>query len=314
MNIGGSWSPEINDQMQYLQITFPKITPLFGVIMSGSPIFDQYVTSFKILHSSDAIAFHYLMDETETPQIFRGPIAAREPVKSLFKIPIESKVIRIYPLTWHDSIAAKVELLGCSDEKLPEYLTTDKPSVLLSVTDNVIRKFTITTSATTEMIEFMMCDDPMGMDNGKIQPKQVKFSSFKLPSTPIKKKSKKPFDMLKLSAPQGWRPNLDTSNEYVLFDFLEPRNLTGINTKGGDYGWVTAFNVLYSSDKFIWNKLQNSDGTPKVFLGNYDGDSLKTNKFKYPIHARYLKVVPIKWHDTIEFKVEPIGCFQPYRK
>lgn len=102
--------------MQYLQIAFDKPTPLFGVKIRGSPKFDQYVTSFKILHSFDGIAFHYLVDETKSPQIFRGPIDASTPVESLFKIPIESKVLRIYPLTWHDTIAIRIEVFGCSKD------------------------------------------------------------------------------------------------------------------------------------------------------------------------------------------------------
>lgn len=44
----GSWSPMLNEPTQYLQITLPKAIPLYGVIMQGSPIFDQYVTSFKV--------------------------------------------------------------------------------------------------------------------------------------------------------------------------------------------------------------------------------------------------------------------------
>uniref|UniRef100_A0A1I8NWB1 Hemocytin n=1 Tax=Stomoxys calcitrans TaxID=35570 RepID=A0A1I8NWB1_STOCA len=44
----GAWSPMINDQNQYLEITLPEPEPLFGVIMAGSPDFDNYVTLFKV--------------------------------------------------------------------------------------------------------------------------------------------------------------------------------------------------------------------------------------------------------------------------
>lgn len=111
--------------MQYLQIGFDKPTPLYGVKIRGSPKFDQYVTSFKILHSFDGIAFHYLVDETTTPQIFRGPIDAGTPVETQFKIPIESKVLRIYPLTWHNCISIRIEVLGCAKDipTLPPVVT-----------------------------------------------------------------------------------------------------------------------------------------------------------------------------------------------
>lgn len=274
--------------MQYLQITFNKPTPLYGIIVRGHPLFDQYVTSFKILHSSDGLAFHYLIDETKHPQVFSGCIDPRTPVRTLFKIPIESKVIRIYPLTWHDSIAIRAELLGCS------------PAKLLPVVEP-------TPSYFDENKVIPICDEPMGVDNGKLKPNQMKVSSTKtiIPKSKIS-------EMLQLSSPQGWRPNIDSSNEYVIFDFLEPRNITGLKTKGGEYGWVTGFNVYYSQDEFTWNPIINADGSLRTFLGNFDSESVKMNPFKRIINMQYLKVVPTKWHDTIEFSIEPMGCFKPY--
>lgn len=280
----GSWSPVVNDQMQYLQIAFDKSQPIFGVIMRGNPIFDQYVTSFKILHSSDGIAFHYLVDETTHPQVFTGPIDSQTPVKSMFKIPIEAKVIRIYPLTWHASIAIRVELLGCSFEK------------------------TTLTIPHHEVIDVRpMCDDPLGVTNAKLSPDQIKFSSNKGTTSPTEAA-----ESLKLTAPQGWQPNIDSPNEFVSFDFREARNVTGIETKGGRNGWVTAYNILFTNDFIIWNALQNEDATLKLFIGNVDGETSKKNYFKYPIRAKGLKIVPVKWSGCIELKVEPIGCFVPY--
>lgn len=44
----GAWSPMINDQTQYLQITLPQQEPLYGVIMAGNPEFDNYVTLYEV--------------------------------------------------------------------------------------------------------------------------------------------------------------------------------------------------------------------------------------------------------------------------
>lgn len=257
---------------------------MYGVIIRGNPIFDQYVTSFKILHSHDGIAFHYLVDDSTKPQIFSGPIDSRTPIKSLFKIPIESKVVRIYPLTWHGSIAIRVELLGCSNEKVnatyPVHVDTgDEP----------------------------ICDDPLGVSNGKLRPEQLKVSSFKTTSTHEKEK-----ELLKLSSDRGWRPGIDSPNQYVLFDFLVPRNITGMETKGGPDGWVSAYNVHYSPDFKVWNTILDDNGDPYIFLANFDSNTPKLNYFKQPIRARGLKIMPVKWHECIELKVEPIGCFEPY--
>lgn len=286
---GGSWSPEVNDQMQYLQVGFEKPVPIYGIIMQGSPIFDQYVTSFKILHSLEGRAFHYLVDETAKPQIFSGPIDSRTPVKSMFKIPIEAKVIRIYPLTWHGSIAIRAELLGCSPFKVVEEANTVPPHH-------------------EQLEEEPMCDEPMGVESGVLRNNQIKLSSHK-PNIPADKAK----DSLKLSSPSGWQPNIDSPNEFVLFDLLQLRNLTGVKTKGGPNCWVSAYNVLYTQEFIIWNKLLNVAGTgEQLFLGNFDAFTEKVNYFRLPIQARAIKIIPTKWHDCIEMKIEPIGCFVPY--
>lgn len=276
--------------MQYLEIGFEKPVPIYGIMMQGSPIFDQYVTSFKILHSHDGRAFSYLIDETSKPQIFNGPIDSRMPVKSMFKIPIEAKVIRIYPLTWHGSIAIRAELLGCSPYQIIEEANTIPPH--------------------HEQIEAKpMCDDPMGIESGALRSNYIKLSSFK---TNIPEEKAK--DSLKLSSASGWQPNIDTPNEFVLFDFALLRNITGVKTKGGDNCWVSVFNIIYTQDFIIWNKLLSPDGSgEQLFLGNFDAVTEKINYFRLPIQARAIKIIPSKWHECIEMKIEPLGCFIPYK-
>jgi F5/8 type C domain len=90
--------------------------------------------------------------------------------------------------------------------------------------------------------------------------------------------------------------------------------LTGVISKGGDYGWVKSYVVLYSKDNLIWNKVLDETGKPKEFLANVDSESVKKNYFKQPINAQYLKIQPTRWHGAIELKLEPIGCYLPYRK
>lgn len=89
--------------------------------------------------------------------------------------------------------------------------------------------------------------------------------------------------------------------------------MTGIITKGGEYGWVKSYHVFWSKDNVIWNEM-TQDNFPKTFLGNVDESSPVTNYFQYPVNAQYLKIVPSSWYHGIELKVEPLGCFSPYRK
>lgn len=230
-----------------------------------------------------------MVDETKNPQIFNGPIDSRTPVKSMFKIPIEAKIVRIYPLTWHGSISIRVELLGCSPKKVYEEASTIPPHY-------------------EQIDQEPICYDPLGVDSGMLRDQQIKLSSHKanVPEAEAKRQ-------LKLSSPQGWQPSIDSPNEFVLFDFLQLRNVTGVKTKGGLNGWVSAYTVLYTQDFIIWNKLLNADRSgEQLFLGNFDANTEKVNYFRFPIQARAIKIIPTKWSDCIEMKIEPIGCYVDY--
>lgn len=248
------------------------------------------MTSFKILFNhDDGHTFYHLADDTKNPQIFNGPVDSRTPVKSMFKIPIEAKIIRIYPLTWHGSIAIRAELLGCSPKKVYEEANTIPPHH-------------------EQIDEEPICYDPLGVDSGMLKDRQIKLSSHKanIPEDEAKRQ-------LKLSSPQGWQPNIDSPNEFVLFDFLQLRNVTGVKTKGGLNGWVSVYAVLYTQDFIIWNKLLKADGSgEQLFLGNFDANTEKVNYFRFPLQARAVKIIPKKWSDCIEMKIEPLGCYVEY--
>ena len=53
----GSWSPSESDTNPYIQVELPHKEPIYGVIMQGSPIFDQYVTSYDIMYGDDGQVF-----------------------------------------------------------------------------------------------------------------------------------------------------------------------------------------------------------------------------------------------------------------
>lgn len=302
----GAWAPEKNDEWQYIQVTFNRPTPLFGVIMQGSPIVDNYVTMYKVMYSVDGSVFSHVRElGDDRPQLFYGPIDSRTPIESEFMVPIEAQIVRLYPITWHEGIAIRWELLGCRPEKKPDF--PPAPITRPPPITTTVRPPVLTTPKMVDALEQPMCDDPMGVENGKMNPPQVTVSSQK-------DKTKHVMDLLKMTSVFGWIPNLSSPNEYVLFDFLGKRNLTGLVTKGGAHGYVTAYNVFYSNDKVFWNPVVEGDQSVRVFRGNADDQSAKANYFKKPIQAQYLKVVPIKWTNEIVMKIEPVGCFKPYRK
>ncbi|MGI4401089.1 discoidin domain-containing protein, partial [Klebsiella pneumoniae] len=49
-----------------------------------------------------------------------------------------------------------------------------------------------------------------------------------------------------------WQPATDEAGQYVQVDFTQPLELGGLMTKGGDTGWLTSFQLKYSTDGEQW--------------------------------------------------------------
>jgi von Willebrand factor len=286
----GSWSPQYTDNHQYLEIDLGQQEPIYGIKIKGSPVYDEYVTSYKVYYSPDAAGMFFpVLNKQNLPQIFRGSIDGKTPVEQIFDTPFEAQVVRINPQTWHTGIALRVELIGCG-----EPLTT-----------TVLYEFITQKPLATVAPTVSMCEDPMGLDDGMMSDQQVSVSS-ELNHNHSKAS-------LKLSDDNSWQPLTNSPTEFVQFDFLEPRNITGLEIKGGPNGWVTAFTLKYSQDNKAWNPiLDKKTKKEQTFLGNYDADSPQLINFDLPINAKYVKLIPKKWHDNIQLRVEMHGCFEPY--
>lgn len=82
-------------------------------MIQGSPSDDKFVTSYKVLYSEDGVKFSYIVDEHGQNEIFNGPVDTLEPAVQILDRPIEAKIVRINPHTWHNGIAIRAELIGC---------------------------------------------------------------------------------------------------------------------------------------------------------------------------------------------------------
>ena len=144
----------------------------------------------------------------------------------------------------------------------------------------------------------------MGLDNGTMSDQQISASSS----------YEKILPNLKLSSPGIWRAKLDNPGQYVQFDFLEVRNITGVETKGANNIWTTAYKVFYSTDGKQWNPVVDDFGKEKLFLANINDVSHKTNFFTRPLHTRFIRIQPTLWHEHVGLKAEIRGCYLPYGK
>lgn len=141
MNTFITWSPATNDEQQWVEIQLTHPTPIYGVIVGGDAFDDKFVTSYRVLFSEDGNVFSYITEQrgdTSMPKVMRGPVDGSTPVRQIFHPPIEAKVVRINPITWHKSIAMQIELVGCGENVVS---TTTAAPVLTTplITETIVR-------------------------------------------------------------------------------------------------------------------------------------------------------------------------------
>ena len=77
--------------------------------------------------------------------------------------------------------------------------------------------------------------------------------------------------------------------------------------------WVEAFKVRYSADGHVWNTVREKQSTrDRIFVGNFDSGTVLTQYFDTLIFARYIRVHPTKWHQSIGLRFEIIGCYDSH--
>ena len=88
------------------------------------------------------------------------------------------------------------------------------------------------------------------------------------------------------------------------------KNVTGIATQGRAHSdeFVIEFRIQYGSNGKDWIDYKEVDGSPKLFLGNEDGDYVVRNDFDQPIIAQWIRINPTRWADRISMRLELYGC------
>ncbi|XP_028414255.1 lactadherin-like [Dendronephthya gigantea] len=116
---------------------------------------------------------------------------------------------------------------------------------------------------------------PFGVEDGKLNDSQMSSSIEKNGFSASKGR---------LNGAASWRPGDDNQNEWLQVDLGKKEFVTAIATQGsGDNYWV--------------------------FAGNYDWDSVVTNRLYPAINARYIRIHPLSWFKHISLRIEVIGCY-----
>uniref|UniRef100_A0A8C3WM74 Milk fat globule EGF and factor V/VIII domain containing n=1 Tax=Catagonus wagneri TaxID=51154 RepID=A0A8C3WM74_9CETA len=76
------------------------------------------------------------------------------------------------------------------------------------------------------------------------------------------------------------------------------------------FSWYPFYARLDNQGKFnAWTAQSNSASEwLQIFPGNLDNNSHKKNMFETPLLTRFVRILPVAWHNRITLRVELLGC------
>uniref|UniRef100_A0A8C5QKV7 Discoidin, CUB and LCCL domain containing 1 n=1 Tax=Leptobrachium leishanense TaxID=445787 RepID=A0A8C5QKV7_9ANUR len=114
---GASWASSHQYEREYLEIDFGERRKISSIITTGSTMsnFHFYVTSYILSYRKDGPKWRtYKGAITNEEKLLEGNSNYLDQTRNNFIPPIVARYLRIIPQTWHQRIALKVELTGCS--------------------------------------------------------------------------------------------------------------------------------------------------------------------------------------------------------
>ncbi|XP_025859123.1 coagulation factor V isoform X2 [Vulpes vulpes] len=283
LNNGGSynaWIPEKPstelDSKPWIQIDMQREVVLTGIQTQGAKQYlkSYYTMEFYVAYSSDRTNWQIFKgNSTKNVMYFDGNSDASTIKENNFDPPIVARYIRITPTRSYNRPALRLELQGC---------------------------------------EVNGCSTPLGMENGKIENKQITASSFK--------KSWwgdywEPF-RARLNA-QGrvnaWQAKANNNKQWLQIDLLKIKKITAIVTQGckslSSEMYVKSYTIHYSDQGMEWKPYrQKSSMVDKIFEGNNNVKGHVKNFFNPPIISRFIRIIPKTWNQSIALRLELFGC------
>lgn len=117
----GGWRAASNTLEQYIQVELPEVKRITGIITRGRAVLtgdtaNEYVTQYRVLYSMDGKQWLPYSSETVSDQFLSGNMDNITPKTNILSCPFDAKYVRINPLTWHENIALRFDILGCKTD------------------------------------------------------------------------------------------------------------------------------------------------------------------------------------------------------
>ncbi|XP_025293230.1 lactadherin isoform X2 [Canis lupus familiaris] len=276
--IVNAWTASNYDKNPWIQVNLMRKMRVTGVVTQGASRAGsaEYLKTFKVAYSVNGRKFQFIQDAEGTgDKIFVGNMDNNGLKVNLFDFPLEVQYVRLVPIICHRGCTLRFELLGC---------------------------------------ELNGCAEPLGMKDNTIPDKQITASSI-YRTWGLNAFSWYPFyaRLDKQGKFNAWTAQTNDASEWLQVDLGFQRQVTGIITQGArDFGhiqYVAAYKVAYSNDSKNWTEYKDQGAIEgKIFPGNLDNNSHKKNMFEMPFLARFVRILPVAWHNRITMRVELLGC------
>ncbi|XP_071958874.1 uncharacterized protein [Antedon mediterranea] len=112
-NAQGGWQPLNSNSNQWIQVNLGWLKVITGVVTQGKHGGNKWVTEFEILFSMNGIEWDAILDNEGNSKVFEGNTDADTPVTNIIPNATLTRYVRLHPVSWHNAIALRFEIIGC---------------------------------------------------------------------------------------------------------------------------------------------------------------------------------------------------------
>ncbi|KAJ8026622.1 hypothetical protein HOLleu_31512 [Holothuria leucospilota] len=273
------WKNSSTDSEPWLQVKLQGLHILSGVVLQGCGNgLPGWVSEFTIQSKTADNPFVSHRDKTTGAEVLRGNIngACRELVT--FDPWIYAETLRVIPVSWHDSVGLRFELLGCRESCDFSTGLTDRHALDIAITASSV------------------LDDGHLPGDARIQPFGIQ-STTRLGWKPDISQDTEP---------------------WIQITYLNRFNIKAVITQGcaTTNSFLRSFTVSYSPNQNVDDETDVRtitdpiSGNPMLFKGNSNPEHLVTNSVPYEIRTFLIRLNGMRWGGTGDpcMKFEVIGC------
>ncbi|XP_031562905.1 uncharacterized protein LOC116298543 [Actinia tenebrosa] len=274
--IAGSWTALRNNRHQWLGVDFGKVAKVTRVSTQGSHGYRQWVTSYALEYSLDGADFKTYRIAGKQ-KIFAANRDQHTVVSNSLPAAIYARYVRLRPLTWYRRISMRVEVYGCTSG--PDFKPPPVPK----------------------------CTSPLGLQNHLVKDAQMSASSEW--SRTHRAGYARLYGSGHRSKAGSWSSRVNNADQWLQIDFLKNVKVTGVATQGReDYNqWIKDYSLSYSREGIFWHKYEQG-GKVWLFKGNNDRYTVVRHQLETPFVARYVRILPKRYHGHISMRAEIFGC------